>query len=95
VCGEESTQHEKVAMGEVDEFDDSINKRVSERNERIQDSVAEAREGDLYELGWGFNKVNDEPEQCAGNRERRKRSLNISSTQLASFICNSCHVFLL
>jgi len=37
-------------MGEINEFDDAVHQGVAKSDERVQNSVAEPREGDLEEL---------------------------------------------
>jgi hypothetical protein len=43
--------HEDLAMGEIDQFDDAVDKRIAERDERDQRAGSEADDQKLEEEG--------------------------------------------
>ena len=45
-------------MSKVYEFDNSVNQGISERDERVQDSITQSGKSDFKELRRGFYKIN-------------------------------------
>ncbi len=55
------SEHEDVAVGEVDQLEDPVHERVAESDEGVERAVGEADEEDLEEVGGVLDRVDDEP----------------------------------
>jgi hypothetical protein len=58
---EQAGQREDVAVGEVDQLQDSIDQRVAERDQRIDRALRQADQEDVEEVGRVVDQVVGEP----------------------------------
>ena len=49
-------------MGEVNQLDDSVNQGVAERDQRVEETVSESKEGHLGKLLRRFDEISCDPD---------------------------------
>jgi hypothetical protein len=69
-AGEEAAEREYVAVGEVDELEDPVDERVTERDERVDGARAEADDEDGEEARGVQRQVDDDPDEQQDGEEQ-------------------------
>jgi hypothetical protein len=64
-------------VGEVDQLDDAVDERVSERDEGVDRAEADAQQKDAYELLRRAQDVPDDPDQKQRNNDPREDAVDL------------------
>jgi hypothetical protein len=77
--GDEPTEHEDVAVREVDQLEDAVDERVAQRDERVDGAVREPDERDREEVRRALDEVHPEPQDEQPDEERREERHHVGA----------------